>query len=106
MTVKRNRSKHPDTLEIMGATFTIKYVTKLKDDDDNSLSGEMQGSKRLITINLNEHDNLDELERTLLHEITHAVLYMSGLSEQLTEKLEESIVVALENGIIQLYKRN
>jgi len=102
--MKRNRAKHPDTLEIMGAVFTIKYLDKLKDEDGTDLSGMMEGTIRTIKINMSQHAHDEILERTLLHEITHAVLYMSGISE-LLEKQEEAIVIALENGLSQLYRR-
>lgn len=40
----------------------------------------------------------------LLHEIIHAILWISGHSSGLTHKQEESIVRALENGLKPLIK--
>ena len=97
--------KHPSTIEIMGTIFTVRYLQVLKDEDGTNLSGDMNGNDRLIRINLSQHSHDEILERTLLHEIIHAVLHMSGQSEILKDSTEEAIVVALENGLSQLYKR-
>ena len=51
--------------------------------------------------------NIDEAhaESVLLHEVIHACLSYSGVVEHLSEALEESIVVALQNGLGPLYER-
>jgi hypothetical protein len=89
----------------MGSVFTIKYVTEMKDEDgtDNNF-GETLGDERTIKINLTNHNSDDEIERTLLHEIIHATLFMGGQNENLGDR-EEGVVRCLENGLSQLYKR-
>ena len=44
-------------------------------------------------------------ESVLLHEVIHACLSYSGVVEHLNDALEESIVVALQNGLGPLYER-
>jgi hypothetical protein len=50
----------------------------------------------------------EDYERTLLHEIIHAVLAMNGVGchpEVLSTSLEEQIVTALEYGLHLIYTR-
>jgi hypothetical protein len=84
----------------MGVPFTVKHPQSV---DKEKSYGETQGFERLIKIK----DSLkgEVYEATLMHEIIHAILHTSGISEMLGEELEEAIVVSLEHGLIQIYKR-
>ena len=42
----------------------------------------------------------DHWREHLLHEVLHAILFLSGHSEQLDQKLEEAIVRAIEHGLL------
>lgn len=48
-------------------------------------------------IYVNSDLKLEMYERVLTHEITHAVLSISGLSELLKSNLEEAICTSMEN---------
>jgi hypothetical protein len=100
------KSKASEIVNILGVPFTVQYVDRLKDTDNSSLSGETDGSQHLIKISKSENATSDRVEMTLLHEIIHAILYISGQSAAIdNNSLEEGIVLALENGLHQLYKR-
>ncbi len=102
--MKRNKEKHPTTLNIMGAEWVIKYVDRLKDDNDDDLMGETDIDKYTMTINIKDHESEAELGRTILHETLHAIMRMTGQNEMLSEKQEEAIVRAFEQGLCQLYR--
>ena len=90
----------PTWINIMGIPFEIKYPKKMSKD----VLGETRGTSREILIKPELQGEV--FEATLLHEIVHAVLYVSGIAELFeTEKEEEAIVVALEHGLSQLYER-
>ena len=87
-------------IPVFGIPFKVQFVEEV--DKDNSY-GETEGPERTIKIRQSLPPEL--LEATILHEICHAVLYTAGVSELLDENLEEAIVVAMENGLSQLYQR-
>lgn len=93
-------TKKPKSVAILGADFEIRYV---KSVDKGDSFGECDGPLRIIKIKDSQPDHI--VDSTILHEIIHGILYMSGNSEHLSEELEESIVLALENGLGQIYKR-
>jgi hypothetical protein len=88
------------TVPVLGVPFEVQFV---KDVDAEHSYGETEGPERRIKVKKSLPP--DMLEATLLHEIIHAILYTSGVGEMLNENLEEAIVVALENGLSQLYQR-
>ena len=75
-------------------------------DSEGSNCGTTDRQGRIIEISLKENETDDQLESTILHEIIHAILYASGNHALINdEDKEESIVLALEYGLHQLYKR-
>lgn len=89
----------PTDISIMGINFKIIHKKLPKDH-----YGETDLNKRQIAISSAITDD-DVYEDTLLHEIIHAVLGVTGQSERLEENVEESLVVALEHGLSRLYCR-
>lgn len=100
------------TMLILGIPFEIRYKDQLVDDH----YGLCNGPERYIEI----RNGLDAklTESVLLHETIHAILYVSGISEHLhvcgpshqyssihESPMEESLVLALEHGLSQLYER-
>lgn len=49
------------------------------------------------TIYINKSLEPDQIRKTLIHELIHANLSISGLSNILEDKLEEAVCTALEN---------
>ena len=81
----------PESIVILGKTVEI----KIKKMDENL--GEFCSEKMRITIDPKQSN--DEAAKTLLHEITHCILHITGLHFLLTEDLEEAIVRALEHAL-------
>ena len=99
------QKKRLEEINILGDIFKIEYPAKIKGDEGENTYGETYGVKRLIRISTQQNKTDDMMERTLLHEVIHAILHISGHSELLEDKEEESLVVLLENGLSKLYKR-
>lgn len=79
--------KKPKCVIVCGHEVKVFYRKKLSAD------GFFHPDRDEIQIKNNE-----TWKQTLLHEILHAILFYSGHSQSLDEKLEEAIVMALENG--------
>ena len=84
----------------MGIPFKVTYVAKI--DKENSM-GESNGAERRIKIQKGLDTSIEEA--TLMHEIIHSILYLTGQAEQLNEDQEEGLVLALEHGLSQIYER-
>ncbi len=91
----------PRSISVLGKVFTVKLVANLKDSDGSPLFGITDPNSRTIT--LCSSADQASLESTFFHELIHATLAVAGVSELLDEKLEESLTVALENGLSGLY---
>ncbi len=96
----------PKSVSILGIPFTIDYTAEFKSDDGDQPMGEMIASQRVIKVCSGKNSTKELIESTLFHEIIHAALYLSGHSESLKAKKEEAIVLALENALAPLFKRN
>lgn len=85
----------PYFINIMGRTYRVEY-TKLK----KSLFGDCDTAKAVIRINRDLDPRV--AYETIVHEVIHAILAESGLSQllQTQDGLEEAIVRALECGLI------
>jgi hypothetical protein len=92
--------KKPSNIAISGRQFSVKHPTKV--DKEGSL-GESVGADRIIKVKASQKGEL--FEDTLLHEVLHSILYVSGVAELLEGNLEEAIVIALENGLSPIYVR-
>ena len=90
----------PTRISIMGIPFEVKYLTKV-DHQDNHL-GETDGAGRVIKIKKGMAEEVTKA--TLMHEIVHAIIYVTGHTEMLKHKHEEAIVLAIEHGLSQLYE--
>jgi len=88
--------KLPSTVNILSVPYTVE-IGPLADPSD---FGESNGSERTIRI----RDTSPFHPSTLLHEICHQVLYVSGLTNLLTDELEEAIVTALEHGLFPYFR--
>jgi len=100
-----SKTKRPTSVMILGTKFRIEYPEIIQDESEQ-VCGSMTGDERLIKISLKENPTELQLHSSLVHEIVHACLYVSGLSQVLDDKLEEAVVVALEHGIGPIFRRN
>ena len=83
-------------LDVMGIQFEVQYVKQV-DEDHNA--GETDGTKRTIKISTTQNPTEELKHSVLVHEYLHAVLYVTGQSERMGEKEEESLVLALEHAL-------
>jgi hypothetical protein len=98
-------SKRPTKVNVLGVPFSIEYVADLKASDGDTVMGETLGEERTIRICTTKNKNQELVEAVILHEIIHAALYISGQTERLGDKHEESLVLALENALAPIYRR-
>lgn len=90
------------SINVLGKHINIKLVSEAKLAEKLNLDAEhylVQGGwiPREACIYLNQDLSKDELKWTLIHEIVHAYLSISGLHNLLSRKLEESLCDCLAN---------
>lgn len=93
-------TNRPKMMPVMGVPFRIQQAKKLAGGKED---GQCWGSLRKIVVRSDTSEM--EFESILLHEIIHAVLYVSGQSQMFTNEQEEGLVLALEHGLLPLYQR-
>lgn len=94
--------KRPKKIMILGVEFIVKYLPASRMDGDLG-SADVQAR----TIKILETQDDANAASTLLHEVIHVILYMSGQGELLgmtgdKDTREESLVLALEHGLFSL----
>jgi hypothetical protein len=94
MANKSPSKRRPRSIKILGQKINIRYVKELICDEDEILHGSYNGDKFEILINKDS-----DIHATLCHEIIHAALHISGITQRISIKEEESICTALENGL-------
>lgn len=88
-------------VDVMNIPFEVQYVKQV---DEEHNAGETDGSKRIIKISTTENPTEELKHSVLVHEYLHAVLYVTGQSERLGEKEEESLVLAMEHALAQIIR--
>jgi hypothetical protein len=91
-----DRVKPPRSVLVLGYRLKIRVVSYLEDSGADLL-GAFNGETKTIFLARG-----CDWKPVLLHEITHAILYLSGSCEGLTQSKEESLVLALEHGLSPL----
>lgn len=89
----------PEIISILGQEVRIVYTA---DDPHATELGSFDSASMTITI----LDREGVWERTLLHEIIHCILSVTGATHLLEENTEECIVTSLEYGLFSHYKRD
>ena len=84
----------PKSVTIFGKEIKVEVTDNLDDD----VLGEFRAQEKIIYLS----DFAGK--ETLLHEVAHAALHYSGISEMLDEKLEEAICTCMEYGLAQYIK--
>ena len=71
-----------------------------RDSKEEPLEGKYMGLVRYTkrTIFLSREIGLEAIQQTLLHEVAHALLYMSGVGCVLTDEQTEAVCDCLGNG--------
>lgn len=91
---KQSAFKVPRSVMCCGVKITVKLTSKLMFDGDDELHGCF--CPETLTIHVSKHS---DIKSTLLHEMVHAILHVTGCSSRLTNSSEESIVTAIEYGL-------
>lgn len=92
---RRTEFKVPREVRVLGKRFRVVV--------DKSMGDSEVGDSCCTTYRIRLNPKYaEQYESTLLHEIIHCALGVSGVSQRLTEKLEESIVVCLENALSEM----
>lgn len=96
------RVRRPAQLEILGVPFSVTWNKRDMPVDSREDCGETTAWEHKMQINSERCGDRATIDSTLLHEIIHAVLYLSGhhaslLGEDVNK--EEGLVLALENGL-------
>jgi len=85
------------TLPISLQNVKIVMVDGLASRHEDECWGEFSDNQGVLTISLDSSLKGPALRGSLYHEVFHMVLYISGISFIMEEKMEEAIVRSLEN---------
>lgn len=84
---------------VLGKRVKIQYIDEIIAAEDG-IFGDFNGAT--MTIRVRKDLPKKELESTILHELLHAILFITGQSFVLSSDTEEAFVRALEHGLIDL----
>jgi Zn-dependent peptidase ImmA (M78 family) len=90
----------PSKVKISGIDYEIAIAEKRSLDNGNILLGEISYHKATIYINQEQNEQMQQA--TLLHEIIHGILYHIG--SELND--DEKIVEGLASGLHQVFRDN
>lgn len=82
----------PTTVSVLGVDVGVEWNADLEDGDFGQFLADVPMAKigkRKVT-------------QTFLHEMLHAIFYVSGQSEMMKEGQEEALIAALEHGLLPL----
>lgn len=96
------KRKLPTSIRILGQRWRIQYVPDLRDENGTKLDGLTSPATRTISLCATGHATQALMASTLVHEILHVILRVSGLNELMSEQMEEAMVRALEHGLEDL----
>jgi hypothetical protein len=93
-------NKEPNEVAILGRRCPIMWDATLKADPGEEVPwGEYDRHECRISIDKKVTD-VEYRLRTLVHEMVHAGLDVSGLTEILDEKIEEALCIAMEQVVV------
>ncbi len=94
------KSKLPETIDVLGVPFTIKFVWHInKEERKLKTYAWTVGDDREIVIVARRVKSVDQFKSTLVHELLHAALHVSGVTQMFKDAEEEAAVVCLEGFI-------
>lgn len=91
--------KIPKEIYVKGQHYEIIKVKELSETDGSD--GET--SEHDKTIKYCSKLNNDKLKRAILHEIGHAIQYETGISQALSEEMQEVVTENFANVIVDLF---
>lgn len=84
----------PTGISVLGTWVKVLFTDDIPSNNDEYLHGMFEPAKNKITI---RKDTPEEMYRTLIHELVHAHLHYSGVTQVFNERYEESLCCLLEN---------
>ena len=84
--------KVPTRIPLMGRDVDVEYVSDLKDGIQRCY-GLWHSEGR---IQVDDIQSIENMKRTLIHELVHGVLCWGGVTHLLTEEQEEAVCTACE----------
>ncbi len=98
--IREIKSRLPATIDVLGVPFTIKFVWHInKEERQLKTYAWTVGDDREIVIVARKVKSIEQFKSTLVHELLHAALHVSGVTQMFTDPQEEAIVVCLEGFI-------
>jgi hypothetical protein len=98
----------PTSVRVGPYTYVVKVdkdrIKELEKESDTDLYGITTHGLLEIVLQPDVADMV--LRETLLHEVLHAVLFNTGLSDRMTDKAEEHLVRALSPALFGLLRDN
>ena len=89
-----DRPNPPRSVYVCGHKLRVKCVPYLEDDSEELLGAFNAENNTIFLV------KCPQWRAVLLHEIIHAILHFSGTGDGLSMSKEESIVLALEHGLV------
>jgi hypothetical protein len=96
---KSSKPRRKRFINILGVKVKIKYTSKVMYDDDTELHGCYCHETKTIHVSLHS-----DVNATILHEILHGILAISGAGNLINMKTEETIVSSIESGLKDYFK--
>ena len=94
--VKELKASTPKTINVLGVPFAIKFNHKVPASEKGTYAVTI-GEDREIIVYVRRITSAEQFKSTLIHELLHAALHVSGVTNMLVEEQEEAVVVALES---------
>lgn len=86
----------PKQVKIGAVTYEVQYEPRLADD---ALMGQIRLLEGVIAIRPNMSKTMEQI--TLLHEMTHAMLFQAGEKEH-----DEQVIDIIAHGVVQVIQDN
>lgn len=91
----------PSKLVILGNPVIVRYTVPISAPELGTFETSPTGD---LVISLCPDLDEEILRKVLLHECVHAILHISGLTNLVTDQIEEAIVTAIENGLYPIMR--
>ncbi len=102
---RKKKIQIPKSVTVLGRTWPI-FLTEGEATSDDPEFGETDTNAGTITLRWAPHEKFKTpIQSTLLHEVLHAALNVSGNTNLWNEAIEESLVSALEQALFPLIQQ-
>lgn len=92
--------KWPTEINVLGKLYAVKVEESLTDDDGKEVAGLTCKEEKWIKVE--KEADVGLMWQTLFHEVAHAWMCESGVDGQLSDDLEESVVISIERHLVPI----